>query len=561
MPHTRYRCVETYGLLPCSASAGGNSFLLFAYGSLLLIGAKWIADGSEMLLEVMNPALIGGLLLPLLGVFPDSLLIAVSGLKGTKEDAQQEVLVGVGVLAGSTIMLITLLWAGSLLTGRCDLSGPNSTARDTVLSKHKSVWHSLFHTGVTTDVQTRRCAWIMLGTGAPYLVVQAPIVMGRPEMARAAAVAGAGMCFVTLGMYCAYQVLSPWLLQKRIDEARLHYLRTHIMQCMHKTWGGLFEADGVTPDMAGIDRAFNHFDSQNTGTISVSELHGFVVGLGLEQLSEKFLPSPQDCNAEGRVTREAFIKGVRRMSMHARKLTRAITPSVNRVTTVAKSEGSFTSFWASQAAEARRALELLRDEEEGCVVVDAETAEAEADAVDADDDSANDSSEDIVLNVEKVIGPGRLYRRAAMYLVGGFALISVFAAPMVNTIADFSIPSFFVAFVVTPLASNASEVISSLVFASKRRRRNISLTYSQVYGAIAMNNTMALGTFLVLVYVRGLEWDFTSEVMVVMVTTTLVGVLGSSRTTFKSWMAIPVLMLYPMSLAAVVLLDHWFGWR
>ena len=52
------------------------------------------------------------------------------------------------------------------------------------------------------------------------------------------------------------------------------------------------------------------------------------------------------------------------------------------------------------------------------------------------------------------------------------------------------IPPFFVAFVVTPIASTASELVSSLLFAMKRRKRTISLTYSQVYGAISMNNTM-----------------------------------------------------------------------
>ena len=42
------------------------------------------------------------------------------------------------------------------------------------------------------------------------------------------------------------------------------------------------------------------------------------------------------------------------------------------------------------------------------------------------------------------------------------------------------IPPFFVAFCVTPLASNASELVSSLVFASRKRMKNISLTYCQV---------------------------------------------------------------------------------
>jgi len=47
------------------------------------------------------------------------------------------------------------------------------------------------------------------------------------------------------------------------------------------------------------------------------------------------------------------------------------------------------------------------------------------------------------------------------------------------------IPPFFVAFCVTPFASNASELVSSLKFASGKRRKNISLTFSQVYGAVS----------------------------------------------------------------------------
>ena len=48
------------------------------------------------------------------------------------------------------------------------------------------------------------------------------------------------------------------------------------------------------------------------------------------------------------------------------------------------------------------------------------------------------------------------------------------------------IPAFFVAFCVTPLASNASELVSSLVFASRKRMKNISLTYCQVCRCISL---------------------------------------------------------------------------
>jgi Ca2+/Na+ antiporter len=54
----------------------------------------------------------------------------------------------------------------------------------------------------------------------------------------------------------------------------------------------------------------------------------------------------------------------------------------------------------------------------------------------------------------------------------------------VDAVAAFSkasaIPAFFVSFVITPFASNASELVSSLNFAKGKRIKNISLTYCQV---------------------------------------------------------------------------------
>lgn len=58
---------------------------------------------------------------------------------------------GIGVLAGSIVMLLTIGWAGSLYEGRCDLSGPGGTAQDRTLTRPLD-WAG---TGVTTDEQTR----------------------------------------------------------------------------------------------------------------------------------------------------------------------------------------------------------------------------------------------------------------------------------------------------------------------------------------------------------------------------------------------------------------------
>ncbi len=85
---------------------------------------------------------------------------------------------------------------------------------------------------------------------------------------------------------------------------------------------------------------------------------------------------------------------------------------------------------------------------------------------------------------------------AALKFAAGTAICIVFADPFVGSVTDLSaaiaVPAFVVAFVAAPLASNASELITSLHFARSKRSRHISITFNQVYGAVVMNNTMCL---------------------------------------------------------------------
>lgn len=65
-----------------------------------------------------HPDIVGSVVLPILGAVPDGAIVLFSGLGA---DAQEQVAVGVGALAGSTIMLLTVPWFLSILGGRVDL--------------------------------------------------------------------------------------------------------------------------------------------------------------------------------------------------------------------------------------------------------------------------------------------------------------------------------------------------------------------------------------------------------------------------------------------------------
>lgn len=68
-------CDQTYGFLPCTSTVWGNVFLILAYGYLMFLSAKLLSDGSEILLQIVGPGIIGGLFLPVLSSLPDATII------------------------------------------------------------------------------------------------------------------------------------------------------------------------------------------------------------------------------------------------------------------------------------------------------------------------------------------------------------------------------------------------------------------------------------------------------------------------------------------------------
>ena len=127
-------------------------------------------------------------------------------------------------------------------------------------------------------------------------------------------------------------------------------------------------------------------------------------------------------------------------------------------------------------------------------------------------------------------------------MLGGVLIVTLFSDPMVtvlneisNLIFDvwgFRIPPFYISFLITPLASNASELITSVIFARKKTQKSITLTYSQLLGAAIMNNTFVLSIFLCIVYFKAIAWEFSAEVTCIMVVELLIGIIALSKVYF-----------------------------
>ncbi|XP_030928544.1 sodium/calcium exchanger NCL1-like isoform X2 [Quercus lobata] len=452
-------CDETYGFLPCTTSVLGNIFLIAVYGFLMFIAAKSLSDGSELLLEILGPGIIGGLFLPILGALPDAMLILVSGLSGSTETAQSQVSVGMGLLAGSTVMLLTIIWGSCVIVGKCDLK--DSVAQDAQDTKG----FSLTESGISTDIWTSYAAMMMVISVIPFLVVQIPQLLNSTSGRHLAVLIGLIVSLLLLVSYCAYQVLQPSIQQRKIYYVKQKRVILGFLWHLKKRAMGKLLKENGEPD---------------------------------EGIIEKWLKKT--------------------------------------VQAAARNPGSETKIFEDFLIfeETKREQDLL---------------------------DVRNHSEEVVEGVES---SKWTTIRAALLLLLGTIIAAAFADPLVDAVDNFSdatgIPAFFISFIALPLATNSSEAVTAIIFASRDKRTTASLTFSELYGAATMNNVLCLSVFLALVYIRGLTWDFSAEVLVILIVCLVMGLLGSLRTHFPLWTAILAILLYPFSLALVYVLDYVLGW-
>jgi len=155
-----------------------------------------------------------------------------------------------------------------------------------------------------------------------------------------------------------------------------------------------------------------------------------------------------------------------------------------------------------------------------------------------------------------------LQLQAIGWLLLGTFICTIVSDPMVDVISTIgtkmNVSPFYISFVITPLASNASEVISGLAFAKKKTVESISLTLATLHGGATMNSTLCLGIFMALVYFRNLSWSFSAEVITVLCVIITVG-LNSLKKNIFLWQALIVASLYPLSILLVFTLQSGFG--
>ncbi|XP_062015797.1 sodium/calcium exchanger NCL-like [Rosa rugosa] len=649
-------CDQLYGFLPCSNSVYGHVFLMVVYEYLLFHGESYLAAGGEQIFKILGPGVFGASAFHVLGALPESLLLLASGFFNTKEIAEEYVYTGVGLLAGTSILLLTIVWGTCVIAGRQHFTSCNDTNLSTAFSWER-IPALLTSCGITIDLETSVLARIMIFSVIPFLIMQIPNIFHSSSAENIFILIALGVSVVFLLLYFIYQVFRPWVQKRRLEFVKHGHLVSNILQHVQKhALGRILTVQGA-PNLRAIRRLFEEIDEDGDNHISIPEVKKLLQEIkftSLENDEDKGIAEVMkqfDIDHDGKINKDEFMNGFTKWLDEYK--------SVHKENTERSLEDIYQVFqpWIQNRRKEREMKKNLMSEvlrhvqsnSVGAILTEngmphMENIRSLFEQIDLDgnnniseaelrelimsiksgnipldvDESVNklveelDTSGDHLINEEEFVtgltkwmnkshdtqtlssleSEDDLYQRtwdatdklvdeetrsggpvdkslwgwfkAISYMVIGFVVLAVLAEPLIDNVQDFSgaagIPSFFVAFVLVPLATNARQAISAISAASRQTPRTTDLTFSEIYGGVFMNNVLGFSVLLAIIYVREMTWEFSAEVLVVLIVCIVVGLIASLRSTFPLWTAFVAFLLYPVSLLLVYIINDVIGY-
>lgn len=156
----------------------------------------------------------------------------------------------------------------------------------------------------------------------------------------------------------------------------------------------------------------------------------------------------------------------------------------------------------------------------------------------------------------------RLLMRSFKTMAIGTLLVVIFSDPMTDVLGDIGrrsgVSAFYVSFVLAPIASNASELLASYNYSSKKTRNSISIGLQALQGAACMNNTFCLAIFMGLIFFKGLAWRYTAETISIIAGQFAVALFSCQKNQTMVTMFL-ALLTYPACLLLVYVLENHYG--
>ncbi|XP_073146437.1 sodium/calcium exchanger NCL-like [Henckelia pumila] len=627
-------CSHTYGFLPCAENAGGYIFEIIVYQGLLIYGERQLGKGSKVLFHILGTGKFGGIIFRILMALPSMMLMIVTGVFLSKESAESQVSVGVGIYAGMTVFSLTLHWGICVIVGRRNL--PQKSTIETSCSNCLPANEKLLRlrdTGVTIDPETRTTAGIMLLSLIPYITVQLVNVFRNVIANRWLSLIALLVAVFSLLSYFLYQILNPWIQERSLDYSKYEILRAGFLKHV-KRLGNIVNEEGKL-NTPVIQKLFAETDKDQNKCLTKTEIEKLVLDImhsGKMKVDNKYAVSEImktfDFDSDMRINEQEFINGCKKwidetssssehgdhsgsghifhelfqvfkekkeddpkeidrimskILKHAQtQLLRSESliaedgrPNVDRIQTLFRKFDTDKSQSISKSeleqlistvkfGEIQQNHDIVKelfkdfdqdnndmiDEPEFVAGVTKWLNKAIRVANTSDKTKSIDEFDKIVWKEE--VQDKWAFIMAVFQVLFGIVTLTFLGGPLTNGILELSssmsLPSFCISFVIVPFAMNARALLAAILPASHKSERSASLTFSEIYGGVIMNNISGLTTLLALVFAKDLTWDYSAEVLTIIVVCAIIGIMAYSCTTYPLWTCLLAFLLYPFSL-------------
>ncbi|KAF5771748.1 putative sodium/calcium exchanger membrane region, EF-hand domain pair, mitochondrial Rho GTPase [Helianthus annuus] len=571
-------CKLMYGFLPCSTNIPSHIFLIVIYEYLLYHGESY-AGGDGRIFRVLGKNFYVSIFSQLLDSLPDSLILLATGLSCDQEKAQEYVLTGAGLLAGSSVLLLTLLWGTCFVCSRRKFTGSHSS------SSLLAGW------GVHTDPETSFHATVMFYSLIPFVIILFPSVFGisystqEHKIVLLVSLSAAVICLIS---YFCYQCF-----EKKIWIRRLEYAEVEQKVEMHVPF---YEVQALMMDrekhlikrQKDMEQMLKTTENDKESTMSKKEFHKMFE----EWLDDtkKLMDDPYsmdkketEYNQVVELLLEDKNKWIELMSFMMEDasgekfLTEDGTPNESAI------YGFFDKIDIDKNGHITPAeLEAYYQK----ILLDDEIAEIIMRHLDIDGNGDIDK-EEFKSGVKKWLASRNLQQRsqdsnlepdkyhrteakaktkemlkAIILLIVGILMITFLAEPLVESVRQFSesvkIEPFYVSFILVPLATNARTAIAAIRAASQKRHHTTSFTFSEIYHKVFLNNILGFCVLVSVIYFRGFTWHFSAEILVVVIVCIIMGLLASLKSKFPDWTLLIAFPLYPLSMVVVYFVNDAF---
>ncbi|KFK44727.1 hypothetical protein AALP_AA1G295000 [Arabis alpina] len=459
-------CIHVYGFLPCADNVGGYLFQLVSFGTLLMIGEYFLSEGRSKLFLIFEVGFYGGVVFPLLRMFPRIVLILSTGLMESPEIANSMVGNTVGVTVGYTVFALTIQWGACVVFGMTDSDRKVEEARSPPLALwdprrrdvRKKMLKKLIGASIVADPKNKKAAGIMLLTILPFIMITLSEFFDSQSWRD---IIGLITLIVSGSATLAYFIYSYF--DEADQEKSLDHAKFELMSEVHKHLQ-IFSPKTLLRDgqlsQENLKKLFDRFDVNQDGKIQKSELNNMrlefeqLEGLkyNTQEVANKWLEYFDD-DRDGEIDKNEFERGI--------------------------------SKWLDQ-------YKLTFDSNDEC---------------------QSDESPSELAKVLKVEEPkesllfmffSNKTLRAYGEVILGIGILMFLARPFMTNIELLSesagVPSFYVVFAVIPLVRNLKSALSAHFCRNKDKARITSDTFAEIYSDVTMNNL--IGISCIPAYVR-----------------------------------------------------------